>query len=109
MLNVDEINSKIKELISKNESHEESIRRLERDMITNDEELQDNLKRIDRFQNSRSLSAKQRALFEERRYSLKKMAIERQDSLETLKSNIKKEIDKNNKEVGELKKKNVDE
>jgi hypothetical protein len=109
MLNVDEINNKIKELVSKNEIHEKSIRKLERDMIANDDELQDNLKRIDRFQNCKSLSPKQRALFEERSYCLKKMAIERQEMIDELKSNIKKEIDKNNKEVGELKKKNVDE
>lgn len=99
-----EVKTSISELTNRNEKYLLLMRNMEKNVADIEEEMGQDLRIMDKFINSRSVSAAQRAKFEENRYEIISDASKKVDMLDELKTKIQSEIDENNKKIEEMKK-----
>lgn len=105
MADYTELNENISDLRYRNEKYQEILFETKNSIEKLDDELSQDLRRMDSYINSSSISSVQRAKYEERRSRYIKEAMESADSVAELRNNIEKEIDDNNQKIKELQQK----
>ena len=105
MVDYTEVSDSISDLRYRNENYQEILIKAKNSIEKLDDELSQDLRRMDGYINSSSISPAQRAKYEERRSRYIEKAMESADLVAELQKNIEKEIDDNNQKIKELQQK----